>query len=812
MVKQVDVQLSSFAGGEFSPNLQVRTNLEKYPSGLKRGKNMILHQTGGASNRPGTVYVAETKYSAKKSRVIEFEYSIDDNYYLEVGEYYIRFFDKSGPITKASADAWVTTTAYDLCDYVTNGGNRYYCAIAHTSGTFATDLAAGKWMAQSGTIYEIPTPYKESDLEYIKYTQSGDKIWFWNPDYHPRVLTRYDDADWTIEEFANEYGPLQKTNTDEASTITPSAVTGSITLTATKDIFNAGHVGSIWKLTHAKQASSQTVTWSNTDIGFMATGLPCGKTWRVVSHGNWEGTIKVQKSEEGDLYSPRTDLRTFSSKLSGTPPLGDYNANLYGDLDEFAYIRLEMTAHGVSSTVTVDLNCDEYDHHGYVEITSVTNSKSAVATVIKPLGATNATSEWNEGSWSTYRGFPTAGIFYQDRICPASTSHEPQTIWPSQTGDYTNFKVSDPVVDTDSMSINLASRTMNDITALDVLGKIIAITTNSEWTVGPGNDGIFTPTSIVSDCVGKRGAANVDSLVIGNRILYIQSQGKVVRSGGFDAQAGGFKSENISIFSSHLFKDYEVVDWCYQQEPDSIIWAVRSDGRLLTLTYLEEHSVVGWTWHETYSGDDQFESICSIPNSTWGIDQVCCIVKRGNKRYVEYLAPRLYSKDLEDQVFMDSAKEYDSTPTTTITGLSHLEGRTVAVLADGVKQSQKTVSSGQITLDSTASHVWVGLPYVADLWPLSLEIPGGGTLQRKHTAIPEVTISFEDSKGGWYGFDEDHLDELQSDPDIDDDELYTGDRVVTVPSDFGLKRSILIRQIDPYPITVNAIVPTLSVA
>jgi hypothetical protein len=812
----IDAMLPSFVGGEFSPNLQVRVDLQKYATGLKKAKNFIIHQTGGASNRAGTMYVAEVKYSAKKTRVIEFEYSLDYSYVLEFGEYYIRFYTSAGQITKSSASNWVTSTAYDLCDYVTYSSSRYYCKTAHTSGTFATDWAGGKWVAQSGTIYEIPTPWNENDLEDIKFAHSGDKLYLVHPLYQPRILTKYDSADWYIEEFANEYGPLMPMNDNENSTITPSAVYGSITLTASKDIFSADQIGSIWKITHAKASDFRTITWTDTNIGYLASGVACGKTWRVNSHGQWEGKIEIQKDFTGDLGATRTPIRTFSSKVSGTAPnlQGDYNANLYGDVDEFCYIRVEMKEHPISSTVTCDINCDEYDHHGYVEITGFTNSKLVTATVLSQLGNITATSEWSEGSWSTKNGFPSAVIFYQDRLVFGSTVKEPQTVWASNTSDYTNFKMNDPILDTDSISTNLTSRTLNNITTMAALQKIVALTTATEWTVGPGQDGIMSPTSLETACHANRGAANIDPIVIGNRILYVQSMGQVIRDIGFSTEAMGLQGENISIFSSHLFAGYEIVDMTYQQDPDSILWAVRSDGKLLSLTYLKEHEVFGWTWHETNDGDDLFESICSIPNSTDGIDQVWFVVKRGNKRFIEYMTKRQSTTEPEDQFFVDCGITHSGTKVTTVTGLSHLEGKEVSILGDGNVYPRQTVASGQITISPAATKVHVGLPYTSDLHTLSIELQGQGTMQGKQTRIPEAIIQFLNSRGGSFGYDEYHLDEItQRTTELYGDPiaLFTGKRKLTLPSDWEIGGSVFIRQTDPLPLTILSILPRLVV-
>ncbi len=187
---------TNFTAGELSPQLEGRTDIEMYFRGVKKLENFLPRPYGGAFRRPGTYYANEVKASSKKTRLITFIFSNVQAYILELGDYYMRFYKDEGQILKSSASAWVTSTGYVVGNYITSGSVKYYCKVAHTSGTFATDLSAGKWVAQD--IYEIPTPWSESEIWDVQFAQSFDVMYFAHSSYSPRKLTRTAHDAWTM--------------------------------------------------------------------------------------------------------------------------------------------------------------------------------------------------------------------------------------------------------------------------------------------------------------------------------------------------------------------------------------------------------------------------------------------------------------------------------------------------------------------------------------------------------------------------------------------------------------------------------------
>lgn len=649
----------SFAAGELADALTARVDLSKYSVGAKTMRNFIAHPHGGASNRPGTEFIAETKTHSKKSRLIPFLFSTQQAYVLEFGNLYLRVYKDGGQIVSGA------------------------------------------------TPVEVVTPYLEADISAVKFTQSADVLYLCHPSHPPKTLSRSSHTSWTLADFAFKNGPYRQANNTD-TTITPSATTGTITLTASTGIFQAGHVGAFWRIGH--------------DVS---------------------GTYK----------------------------------------------------------------------EGYVKITAFTSATAVSATVQADLGAVSATKQWAEGAWSAVRGWPSCVVFYQDRLVFANSPSDPQTVWLSRTGDYTNFGRSAPVVDDDGITAPLVSRQVNAIRSMVSLGDIIGLTAGGEWKIGPAGTETIAPTSISARQQGYRGAAVSDPVIVGNRIVYVQEMGSTVRDLGYRLDVDSYTGDDLSVMANHLFRRHEILQIAYQQEPDSVVWCVRDDGVLLGLTYLREQEVFAWHRHDT---DGLFESVCTIPGQER--DEAWFIVNRtvgGQiRRYVERLSDRLPTSDIKDAFFVDCGLTYDGSPATVISGLDHLEGKTVAILADGNVIKPQAVFGGEVTLSPAASKVHIGLPYTSDLETLNIELnPGDGTVQGRKKRIAAVLLRLLETRGAMVGPSFDKLNELKmrategwGEP-ID---MFTGDKKINISAGWSTEGRVCIRMAEPLPITVLAVVPQVD--
>lgn len=235
---KADPLINSFSGGELSPKLDPRSDLQKYQTGCRVLENMIPLVEGGAQTRPGTYFVTEVKDSSKKVRLFPFQFSTVQAYIIEMGEEYIRFYKNNGQIVTAYAAWGGLGMAYALGTLVTNGANYYRCIVAHTSAAvFANDLASGYWVITGGATdlaYEIPSPYQESELEGIKVTQSADILYLAHRNHNIRKLSRTGDTAWTLTNFiAATSEPLTITGVTAANpaVVTVSGIAPAQTLT-----------------------------------------------------------------------------------------------------------------------------------------------------------------------------------------------------------------------------------------------------------------------------------------------------------------------------------------------------------------------------------------------------------------------------------------------------------------------------------------------------------------------------------------------------------------------------------------------------
>lgn len=633
----------TFAGGEYAPSMYSRVDVARYSSGAKTLLNFIVHPYGGASNRPGWHFVAKAKFASRKFRLHDFQFSSTQTYTIEFGHLYARFFTNGSQIIVPSADAWLTSTSYVIGNYVTHSGIIYYCTANHTSGTFATDLSNGDWVAQN--VFEIPTPYQEADLPGLDFTQSADVLFIFTQKYQTRQLNRFGTTNWTLTLYQFMFGPCQIPNSDITFTITPSDVTGSITLDSSAALFNAGHVGGLFQINHNVAEQSLAVAVTDTTP---TSSILSGGTWRIITHGTWSGTFAVQKST--DNGSTWTNIRTFSSA-------DDFNANTFGteDMSNNApafLVRVAMSSH-VSGTMNVTLTADAFRNIGYVMITAYSSSTEVTGTVTKLLGGTTATFDWAEGSWSDYRGWPAVGEFNQDRLVTGNTPTEPQTIWQTKASNYYDYSRSNPLVDSDAISTNLPSRQLNGVNGFIPLNSLVALTSASEWGIGAA-DVVMSPLTITQKPFGYDGSSGLKPLIIKNRAVYVQFMGAVVLDLGYELVSNSFTGANLSILSNHLFDGFSIIDMCYQQYPDSIVWCVRNDGVLLSMTYLREQEVIAWAHHETQG---IVETVCSIPSN--GYNQVWLGVRRGDERFIEFMDHRMASTLPEDQFFVDCGISYN---------------------------------------------------------------------------------------------------------------------------------------------------------
>lgn len=333
------------------------------------------------------------------------------------------------------------------------------------------------------------------------------------------------------------------------------------------------------------------------------------------------------------------------------------------------------------------------------------------------ISFTATPSDWDAGD------YPGAVSFYEERLCWARTNSKPQTIWMSKAGILEDFGTSSPAEADDAITLTILSGRVDAIQWIaEGTADLVIGTAGAMRTLGPGERGdIFSATNFKQRQQSEYGAAKVQPIQVGNALLFADFYGKAVREFAYSWETDAFVSPDATILSEHILQS-GVVEMAWQQAPDSVAWMALKNGEIAAMTFEKEQDMVSVYRHRLggVDGDREYatvESIATIPGEDR--DEVWLIVKRtidgATARYVEQMqAPFEYS-EIKDAFFVDSGLSYNGAPTNSVSGLGHLEGEEVAILADGANVIPQTVTDGAITLPEglEASVIHAGLPFVS---------------------------------------------------------------------------------------------------
>lgn len=538
---------------------------------------------------------------------------------------------------------------------------------------------------------------------------------------------------------------------------------------------------------------------------------------------------------------------------------------------------------------------------------------AAVVVTETSAAAVGATDYWAFGAWNDGFGYPREVEFYSDRLVWAGTRQQPQTLWMTKSGSYDNFGRTVPLEDTDAITTTINARQVNTIKELLPLSDLVIMTTSTEWRLTTGPDGVVAPGKVGFKPQSYYGIADLSAQIAGATGIFVQGSGNIVRDLSYEFTKDGYTGNDLTIYAGHLVEDWTLVDAALQQAPYSAVWLVRSDGVLLSLTYVREQEVVGWAAHST---DGRIESVCTVPEGTQNALYVSVrrTINGVERVYVERLAERDLV-DPRDAFFVDSGLTFDGrqvpgtqtltggaqwdedeellltasdavwtgasdvgdqvrlfvetstielgeevtvreevrvavieylTASTvnvrplspvpeslrgaavswelmrdTVSGLGHLEGKVVAVLADGNVQGKVNgvptlvVTGGSVTLDHPAAVVHVGLPYRSMIESLDVNIPSAETVRTQPKNITKVSLVVRETRGLLSGPDMDRLDEFKMrefEPYEDPIALYTGVMDVNVSNSWDRNGRFVAVQEDPLPATILALIPDVSVS
>jgi hypothetical protein len=793
----------NFNAGELSPFLTSRTDVAKYESGCQLLENFIILPYGGVIRRPGTQWLGRAKFPDKRCRLVGFNFSVTTNFILEFGEKYIRFWTNGIQVAKptSAVSAWVASHAYVVGDYVTNAGTMYYCTTAHTS---TTTFDASKWNAQQ--VLERPTPYLEGDLREIQYCQINDLMYLVHPDYPPQKLQRLADDNWSFAELSFKWPPLQDENIQNI-TIAPSATSGAISLHASAPIWTADDVGGTWQIGHNMAGANQT--WI--EVPLVATSANAGPIrvrgpWSFTTYGSWSGEIRIIRT----IFSTgvQETIRTYHNTVDG-----QRNVSTTGTEDQDCSLQLAFITGGTAGTSNpiARLEFANAKIYGLVKITQYLGPQDVQGAVVFGLVRAEATVYWSEGAFSKKWGYPRTVCLHDQRLIFGGSLKKPLTLHGSQIDDFENFQIGSAA--DQAFKFTISANESNPVQWITTQSKLLIGTAGDEWALGPQNtDQALGPGNVSARQQSSFGSAYLQARVVNEVVLFSQRQSKKIRELTFSFEKDGWVAPDLTILASHI-ADLGFAETAFAQQPDAIFWTITQGGILVGMTYERDQNVVGWHRHAT---DGSFESVATIYGGERA-DEVWLSVKRHvngqDVRYIERFDPNFRpsfeNEDKDHYWYLDCAfRSSGATEVTTVTGLSHLEGKMAGILGDGANQPMRQVVGGAITLQEPAKIVLAGLPYVSTVRPMNLNIANADTMQGRKIRIHKMVVRLFKSLTAKFSSDGDTWDEIffrdRADPMDDSPPVFTGDKEVSTGATYSTQQAMSIRQDRPFPLCVLA--------
>jgi hypothetical protein len=658
-----DIQ-NSFSSGEWSPSMYGRSDLDRYRSAVRELINALPIRQGGVIRSPGTKFIKAAVNQDDRVRLLSFIFDADTNYILEFGDATLRFYRGSGASQGPVLDGM--------------------------------------------THFALTSPYSLAQLSAIDYSQQGNVMVLCHPSIHPKRLQRFGETLWTLDDLPIRVYPSIEAGHKPPTTLTLSATTGTITLTAGGNSFLASDVGR--QVRAGTGLATITVFTSKTQV--TATTV---RDFDTTSYASGAWTI---------LDSPLTSLTA-----SATGPEGG-SITLTAGAAAWRHTALSDNLSDIGRYVKVN--------EGIAEITAISSATVATATVRTVLANTTVAplGTWSleQRAWSSEFGFPRAVSFFEQRLVFASTAAQPTTLWGSATGDILDFAIGPDGAD--AFQFTLASGRVDLVQYLESLRSMVALTIGAEHSITGSGGGPVTPTSVQIRAHSFYGTTAVKPVKIGYELVYSQFSSRKLRTLLYDFGTDSYQGDDLSLFAEHLIDD-GVVRMTYAQEPHSVFWIVTNDGHLRSMTYDPDNQVQMLAWAQ-HPGNGVYLDLTSVPSPTG--DVTWLLTRRsidGTDQW--FIEAQNYSLNTHAAVVQTGSAF------TVVTGLSHLDGQEVDIVADGTPQPRQTVAGGQITLVREADTAEVGLPYVSRIVPLPVEFSQNGSSQGRHASINEVILRVRDT-------------------------------------------------------------------
>jgi hypothetical protein len=836
----VDLVKFAFIAGEISPTLFGRTDLTKFDFGMAEATNFFVDYRGGLSTRPGTEFFEYVKEDARKTRYFPFTFSVEeeDTHIILFGHNYIRFLQGGNYILSAAvacttAGGTVTAVGHGLTEgrWIKSGGISYRVGDV-TSDTFNIytiphdEIASSVSFTSYQPVYEIASPFSETDLDDLHFNQYRDVVKITSPYFPPHDLTRLGEADWTL------------TEADISKFAKGPSITGGTSS-------SSGNAQVIFAVTKTLEDGTESIS-----------GNPF-KLSNIVNYTATEGSVSISWAPADDAvsYSVYRSIVSTNEVLSFGSELGYVgrtkgtkftDPNIVPDFGRAPSLNRSPFTPGAITSVRITDGGNSYTSPPTVSATGggtgftaraiIDDAGKVVNVLIENGGAgyVNPTITFTGGGGSgatataTARAltgtYPSLSIIFQQRQLYAASLEQPITIWGSQIGRFDNFNRSELVLATDAYDFTLDSSGVSPIRHLfQMRGGLMVMTAENIWLLSGGNNNqSLTPTNALAEPQTYTGASKLQPIRVGTSILYTEGKGYAVRELLYNEFSRVYSGQDRSILANHLFgPGKEIIAWGFQESPYKVVWSIRRDGKLLAFTTVPDEDVFAWTSSETQG---RFTDLVVIREGTedrvylmaerfiagrWtkfvermdlrqftNIEDAWCVdcglqyplqyppgtvtVHKGNYATIEggsfsdctgaalrlgnglwrvtshtstraeliqLIEPTTWVPETDKAyTFPATEGEWSLTmPVNSVSGLHHLEGEMVSILADGNMVARQRVVDGQIHLEEPASRIIVGLRFTCKAKTLPLIAPEEN-IEAKRKRIIAVTMRLTNSR------------------------------------------------------------------
>ena len=873
------VMQTSFNSGEWAPTLNARVDIDKYHSGAALLENFFVDYRGGATARGGTRYIY-TSQSTGTIRLIPFQASFTVSYILEFGSGYIGFINNGAqvisggtPYTIASPYTGaelahikftqdvnvlilchpnhppyqltlISATNWTLTPIVfgTTVGAPTGVSVATTLGAGAVNYAYIVTAVDSNGEESSPSSYGTLGGVLDLRTTPGTNTVTWNlvpgassydvykaePRYGAVVppgsvfgfvgnVTGLTFIDSNVEPDFSQGPPVPQNpffgSGVQTITLTAGgsygggvvfptiAISGGGGSGATASAFGKANAVAVAGSSSAWAYPGDTLALSNGVIVQVTaiTGLNINPPWGVVS--------AVAITNPGTIASgnitPGPQVPTYQNTRSGNSII---NAGFT------IALGWTVTSAGITSPGT-----------SYTSAPAAVFS-SGTATATTTLGAASS-------------GNPTVPSLFQQRLALLGPTNNPQQANFSSTGDIYNFNIHSPIEADDAIEGTLTSGQLNTIqSAITMPQGLVVFSDKQAFLINGGGAGTAIsplPGQFVANSHSYNGATFVPPIVASDNILYVQAKGSIVRNLVFNYYTQVYTGTDISILSSHLFYGFSILEWAWAEEPFKIVWAVRNDGALLSLTYLKEQELVAWG-HSITQG--AFKSIATVTETAaiGAVDAIYVVVQRSVNgaivQYIERMVEQYYPSGATTAWQVDAGIQYNGPAVLSFSGAAHLAGLTVTGIATDDTAKITVIPpfvmpvSGAFTLPAPPApaigyaRVTVGIPYTPKLQTLGIDV-GNPTIQGKMKKLPEVTVRVNNTLGLSIGTDFNNLVDMEDliignvgkDTNALVTNLVTGDAKQSLDPAWTVPGQYCIQQNLPYPVTILGLIPQIAV-